>query len=413
MQEEVFSHRKAMDDAIVEKLNAQAKARDYELKLLQRTKQYEEKLALMSANLESANLTREKAIEVVQEENNKAIKELAEENTALKEQLQILQQNNHRSSQLQNCASKELEMSRIDFEKQLIEINRLQSQHDDLLTQIKDRDEEIAVIEKKRNSMLKELKSQLKQELLRSKDLDAALKAARDELKALKHSNKAAHHRNSGISIVGPSPHPTVKIGIPGRRSTNPITKTGFDHLPRSYSLSPEPKNLSEFDANVPTNSSDIDELMMSSAPIKLGTPEGDEAPMITENFQALITDKFTRLQKQNFVFQEKIQYLEDSIQKINGELEKKKAIITNLIQRIEVGSFHATLSTTKFSAKNTQLKEELYSKMELILHETTLENANLRVSFLSKFILEEAKYQYRIVWRNLEWHLRNYTKKI
>lgn len=78
---------------------------------------------------------------------------------------------------------------------------------------------------------------------------------------------------------------------------------------------------------------------------------------------------------KSNFALKEQIKYLTQSIQQLHIDLDNKKTVISNLTKRIDIGA----LPTSKKKDNNKDNKQQLIGQLQLLMQETTLQNAMLR----------------------------------
>jgi chromosome segregation ATPase len=332
-----------MDDAIAEKLQAQSDHRESMTQADKIVRELRSQIESLSSHVENAESVKAKALDELSIKYGAQQKLLEEEIDSLRKQVDSLTEAQKRTEGAENSALRELDITKAQLNGYLKEIQELKELVEELKQGIKDKDEEHQIEEKKRNAIVKELKAQLKKEALRVKDLDAALKAARDELKQPKRSSIHKAH------LVGPAPQPSMVMSLT-RRGSNPLApgKGSSPFNIRPNSLSPDLRGSGESAES--SSPQEIENMMTSSAPpvISIANADGEESSVNSDSFQGMITEKFTRLQKQNFVLQEKIQYLEESIQKLTSELEKKRGVVNNLIKRIDTGALPANASTTR-----------------------------------------------------------------
>eukprot|EP00475_Leptophrys_vorax_P033227 TRINITY_DN519_c0_g1_i2.p1 TRINITY_DN519_c0_g1~~TRINITY_DN519_c0_g1_i2.p1 ORF type:complete len:777 (-),score=227.14 TRINITY_DN519_c0_g1_i2:71-2401(-) len=378
--EESLMQRKAMEDAIAEKLQAQSEYRDAMVQSGRTIRELRDRIQSLVSQVEQAELLKTNAVDEAAAKFSSQRFEFEERIQSLRKELDTLNTTRREMETAESTALRDLESAKQMLNDYAKDIASLKSLVDEQKAHIKDKEDEAVILEKKRNALVKELQVQLKKEALRVKDLDAALKAARDELKQHRHRGSIQRPH-----VVGPSPQPqsSMVMSLTKRNSTSlaagksgPTSPFGF----RNLSLSPETRIHSDGGLDNMSPAGDVENIMVSSAPagrLSLTNQDGEETS--SGDFQGMITEKFTRLQKQNFVLQEKIQYLEESIQRLTQELDKKKAVINNLLRRIETGALPASNSTGRQLTTNQALKDELYQKMEIIFHETMTENVNLR----------------------------------
>jgi ParB-like chromosome segregation protein Spo0J len=311
--EEAMCHKKAMDEAISEKIAAENSSRDSKVKLIKITKDCEEKIAFYTSKLSSAEAEFENSLKTLKDEHDQIQTMQTDEIFSLKSRIGNLEEEVQgllfSESSLQQDL--ELEKSRVlENEEQLAKLNAT----------IEELESRISKKELETSEMIKDLQDQLENETLRAKDLDADLKAARDELRSMKVRKNSRGHSAGTLPSISQS-H--------AQFSSTVRLKTVKDHS----SLSEE----------------DIENLMTSSAPSKITLVhhEGEEKDLHSDDVQSLISKKFTMVQKEKFLLQEKIDYLEESMQNLHAELEKKKSIINNILKRIEAGHGVSSASST------------------------------------------------------------------
>lgn len=185
---------------------------------------------------------------------------------------------------------------------------------------------------KKRNRLVEELKKQLKKDALRVRELEAALAEAKD---GMMNAEKALLVK--GALEFGSTPSRLTGLrGISQRR-----VSTSSTHSTQS------------------TTSNEV-----------------------LEEVSAALSKKFAALKDENYIMKQKLFYLEQNCRLLNEDIIQKKAIIGNYLSRIQSGALTTAAMTkrqqineAKFNKQPEKVKMALFSKMEIVLQETSLQN--------------------------------------
>jgi len=211
------------------------------------------------------------------------------------------------------------------------------------------------ITERKRNQLVKELKSQLRKEALETQRLKASNSQMEDDIR----SSRTNMHSSSSPSAKSQTHSPMLRV-------TNNLAYQRAkpnSHFPPVPNFSPpvrmERASVGSFSSNTPQITSESEVV-------------------------AALSKKVTDQEEKNFTLKQQIKYLEDTVRDINGELEKKKSIVRNIIQRTKISALSSGDIEKHIREKNERSivkhsPQELLSKMELFVQETSLQNAHLR----------------------------------
>merc|ERR1712048_839778 len=177
--------------------------------------------------------------------------------------------------------------------------------------------------EKKTNKMIKELQGQLKKEVIKSQELRGKVLKSSDELIDIRAKNEKLNERlKNALDATSPSAAASLSSSN-GLHHDEPVIRkpSSFVELEVSKSLA---KRLEEKE-------------------IKINS------------------------------FKQQTKYLSEVIQQLHIDLDNKKTVIQNLTKRIDIGAL-PTFQNKKKGKNNVQM-----SQLELLMQETTLQNAMLR----------------------------------
>jgi len=225
------------------------------------------------------------------------------------------------------------------------EREKLEKEKAELEENFREMEQNQKITSRKRNQLVKELKSQLKKEALETQRLKASNSRLEDDI------------RSSRTSLTTPSPSLRSRSHSPMQPNSLTPSKKGAS-APR---FPPVPK---------------------TAPPVKHG--RGSLASSESEVVSAL-SQKVTDKEEKNYALKQQIKYLEETVREVNEELEKKKSIVRNIIQRTKISALSSGDVEQRIREKNKRSTlaksspQELLSKMELFVQETSLQNAHLR----------------------------------
>jgi predicted nucleic acid-binding Zn-ribbon protein len=243
---------------------------------------------------------------------------------------------------------KELKELRLASEAERI---KLEQQRADLEANLRELEQNQKIAGRKRNQLVKELKTQLKKEALETHRLKASNSRLQDDIRSSR-TNLSSRSLNLGIHSQSSS------------QSNNSANAKRLSLL-SSPSL---PKTAAPVKI-VRSNSLGSDTLRASS-----------ESEVVVA-----LSKKVTYQEEKNHTLKQQINYLEEAVREANQELEKNKNIVRNIIQRTKFSALSSgdierhIMEKNKRSTLAKQSPQELLSKMELFVQETSLQNAHLR----------------------------------
>lgn len=231
-----------------------------------------------------------------------------------------------------------------------------------------------AIETRKRNHLVLELKSTLKSELIRSKELLARLKNAEDDIVTLRVMNQhqiAASTTSTGEGqINGANGGTGQQQGMDGQ------------HPPAT----PSSSSASNNGGNAGSHNTSLH-------PPQPPTPSSStHSKGVEQEVTVALAQKLAELQNDKHSLSKKVRSLEEHVDLLENDVGQKKEMIRNLVRRIETGAL-ATSSqldddshqkTALFSSLGPEAKQALFEKMEIILQDTTLQNAQYRANLQS-----------------------------
>merc|ERR1719419_865350 len=123
-----------------------------------------------------------------------------------------------------------------------------------------------------------------------------------------------------------------------------------------------------------------------AAPPVKHGRGSSSRLEVSSESeVVSALSQKVTDREEKNYALKQQIKYLEETVREVNEELEKKKSIVRNIIQRTKISALSSGDIEQRIREKNKRSTlaksspQELLSKMELFVQETSLQNAHLR----------------------------------
>jgi hypothetical protein len=185
--EEAMRHKKAMDDAISERISAENSSRDSKVKLMKISKEYEEKIEHLSSKLSQSDSDRESAIKSLNEEFSRTTSKQAEEIGSLRSKVATLEEENRKLLFSESSLLRDIELEKSVALERADQIAALTKSLDSLKVHFEEKELEASIIEKKSAVLIKELREQLKKEIFTAKVIEANLKAANDVLSSFNY----------------------------------------------------------------------------------------------------------------------------------------------------------------------------------------------------------------------------------
>eukprot|EP01083_Nonionella_stella_P136617 415829_1 len=307
--------------------------------------QVEAELQENRAENEKINAELEAKIETLEESVRSSAVRLSEAESTAKE-----------ARQSSECARDELAKERAKCAEARVELDRkIEEVREDHERKLREKTMESSITARKRNTIVKELKIQLKRETLRCKRLEAEVMSQGDEL--------ATKFRESSTPQISPLPS-----DILSQTSSAPISRRS------SPQSSPARSMIDSFDSGFTEHS--------RAKSVAAGIDASTVAKEVNTHLANLLEEK----QNSIFNLQQRIKYLEGTVQELTTELEKKRQVLQNVLRRIEAGvfttsDFNSPKKRSSLSLRPGPLREEIFRKMEVALDETTLQNEALRVA--------------------------------
>ena len=247
--------------------------------------------------------------------------ELAEKNEQINEQMQKMESDH---KEIEDKQKEEIEDRESKIDELTEQLNEIEAKHKEVIaaknTEIKSVEIDYKIKEKKNNKMIKELQGQLKKQIIKSQELKCKVLKSTDELIDIKQKNEKLNEE------------------LKNALDENTVSPTnGHQHL--------------RHDQTVNGKASSFVELEVSKSLAK-------------------------RLEMKEIkinAFKEQTKYLTESIQQLHIDLDNKKTVIENLTKRIDIGAL-PTFKSKKKKRNNVEI-----SQLELLMQETTLQNAMLR----------------------------------
>jgi len=107
--------------------------------------------------------------------------------------------------------------------------------------------------------------------------------------------------------------------------------------------------------------------------------------PKPTDEVVTALNQKLVKKEEKNLALQQQIQYLEETVRDLNSEVDTQKNIIRDAMQETKLMALSSVGIERHIREKNQRSEisddcsEELLSKMELVVQATSLQNVNLR----------------------------------
>ena len=231
--------------------------------------------------------------------------------------------------------------------------------------EIKEKDCKINEIEiefkiKEKNKLIKELQDQLKKEVIKSQELKCKVLNLNDELIDIKQKNETLIIENERIKNSS-SPSPSSSPS-----SSPPSSLNGHKNKNKNKHQNKNNNNNNHHHHH-PNHHQN-----------------GKPSKFVEKEVSGALAKKLEIEVKSNFALKEQIKYLTESIQQLHIDLDNKKTVISNLTKRIDIGALptSSTMIKNKKSGRkrsNSNSKQELIGQLQLLMQETTLQNAMLR----------------------------------
>jgi len=286
-----------------------------------------EKISLQNTNYNGTIQELTNKLEDLSKKGREQIDELIVQNDQLNDELN---QSKDEVNKLKNDKieqQKEMEQLKNRLNDEIKELNdnktEIETQHkleiDAKDSRINELEIEHKIKEKKKNKLVKELQEQLKKEVIKSQESKCKVLKLNDELIDIKQKNEQLN-----------------------------------DQLTRDMATSNSSSNHHHHHQT---------------------TPNANRSTFVEKEVSSALAKKLEVEVKSNFALKEQIKYLTESIQQLHVELIDKKTVISNLTKRIDVGAL-PSFKNNKNSKNNKTLQ---LSQLELLMQETTLQNAMLR----------------------------------
>jgi len=227
-----------------------------------------------------------------------------------------------------------------------VERDKLEKQKAELEANFLEMEQNQKITSRKRNQLVKELKSQLRKEALETQRLKASNSRLEDDIRSSRTTPSLGSRSHSPMQ---PNSLPLSKGASASR----------FPPVPKS---APPVKH-----GRGPSSGSNLLEISSESEVV------------------SALSRKVTVQEEKNYALKQQIKYLEETVREANEELEKKKSIVRNIIQRTKISALSSGDIVQHIKEKNKRSTlakhspQELLSKMELFVQETSLQNAHLR----------------------------------
>jgi len=201
---------------------------------------------------------------------------------------------------------------------------------------------------RKRNRLVQELKTALRAELLRAKDALARLKNAEDDLVTLKVMQQ---HKIAPTGSFALTVDPATESGAGGDGSSDPNSTRSSLHPP-----------------------------LQSSGSSSSLTPSHSKG--VEQEVANALAQKLAQLENDKFLLAKKQRALEEHNDMLQADVMQKKEMIRNLVRRIEIGSLTTSGDDSgmkQMATLSPEARQVLFEKMEVLLQETTLQNAQYK----------------------------------
>merc|ERR1712228_1068958 len=278
-------------------------------------------MGLQNANCQGTIQELSNKLDEMSKKGKVQIDELIASNQEL---IETNEQINEKMNKMENNHNEIEQKQREEIEAKESKINELMECHQEIKEkelEIKATEIEYKIKEKKKNKLIKELQGQLKKEVIKSQELKCKVLKSSDELIDIKDKNEKLNEelRNA-------------------MDATSVSSNNGHQHL-----------HHNQHHLNGKTSS--FVELEVSKS----------------------LANKLEMKEIKINAFKEQTKYLTESIQQLHIDLDNKKTVIQNLTKRIDIGAL-PTFKNKKKKKNNVEI-----SQLELLMQETTLQNAMLR----------------------------------
>jgi len=233
----------------------------------------------------------------------------------------------------------EQEKNRSEAEK-----NSLKCSISELKSNIRDLEKNKEITNRKRNNLVKELKSQMKKETLEIERLRARNSILEVNLGVNENSTPPKSQQQAPSQTQSAIP-PPLRFPPPPTKAAPPSKRGKL--IPRSPLVIIKPKP--------------------------------------TQEVATALNHKLVKKEEKNLALQQQIQYLEETVREINSEVDTQKNIIRGAMQETKLMALSSEGIERHIREKNQrsefsdECSEELLSKMDLVVQETSLQNVNLR----------------------------------
>ena len=259
----------------------------------------------------------------------------------------------------------------------------LRTTHGALESQFAELQSSILIETRKRNTIVNELREELKKELIKSKELTAKLKSAEDDIVALKVMNQhqiAASSTGSNLLLLN------------GHGMVDDMNNTGGSVQSDGSSASAGGVGDSSNSSSAYPNSVASGPSSNHPHPHHQHSTSGTHSKGVEQEVTVALAQKLAELQNDKHLLLKQKRSLEEHLDLLTNDVAQKKEMIRNLVRRIETGALSTNeqdggMQKTNLFGTATltqEAKQELFDKMEIILQETTLQNAQYKKNLKS-----------------------------
>jgi hypothetical protein len=276
------------------------------------------------------------------------------ERDSMQAQLRDAQREMNEARAEETAVRGELIQLRAEHEALVVSERTLSSSCEKLTRELSELKANSSIETRKRNRLVQELKTALKAELLRAKDALARLKHAEDDLVTIKVMQQ---HQ------IAPTGSFALTVD-PASASTGGGSGGGMDGSDTSSST--------RASSHTPNAAS-------SSSSSMLSTPSHSKG--VEQEVANALAQKLAQLENDKFVLVKKQRALEEHNDMLQADVMQKKEMIRNLVRRIEIGSLTTTDDSgmQQMASLSPESRQVLFEKMEVLLQETTLQNAQYK----------------------------------
>lgn len=279
------------------------------------------------------------------------------------------------------------------------QVDDLQSQLDNTRAELEEAHAQQRIIDAKRSQLVKELRKQLKQELVLNREMQVTIRSMQDELGEVQRGTGAspAHLNVSTQSQLPPQQQSHAHIGTRHLSiiSSSRVESASFsasaqlltsdallDAAATTAAQSPPPPaqarrhtaySSAQF-LNPQSGGASASQSPQAPPPLPVPSGVGDEVA-------AAMMQKLADAQEQNFTLRQKIKALELQSKQKDHEAEGKQQIIAALINRFGGSANTSGRLTIDLASLGDEERRNLYRKMDRLLEELSLHNIQLKAT--------------------------------